>query len=127
MLDWPRIRLAAYLALAVLAVLLVAWSRSRIHPVSTRFPTPHSQQAGPPPVPTLEIAEQVLRGHVVEIKGRSDPNATVMINGERAALVFAHSSFRHFVLVPEGSSVITITAMNDAGGVNTQRVEVQVP
>jgi hypothetical protein len=127
MLDWPRIRLAAYLLIAVLAVLLIAWSHSRIKPVSTRSATSHSQQAGPPPVPTLEIAEHVLRGHVVEIKGRSDTNATVMINGERAALVFDRSTFKHFVLVPEGSSVITITAMNDAGGVNTQRVEVQVP
>jgi hypothetical protein len=127
MLDWFRIRLAAYLLLPVLAVGSLVWLRHHAAPASPRVAAPKPRQTGPPRVPTLEVVEHVLRGHVIEIEGRSDSNATVMINGEQAALVFPNSSFKHFVLVPEGSSIVTITAMNDAGGVNTQRVEVQVP
>ena len=127
MLDWGRIRLAAYLLLPLLALGPVLWLRHHAATPLPRVAAARPRQAGPPPVPTLQVVEHVLRGHVIEIQGRSDSNATVMINGERAALVFPNSSFKHFVLVPEGSSIVTITAMNDAGGVNTQRVEVQVP
>ena len=128
MVDWFRIRVAAYLLLAVFAVatggLAHHWMRSRSHsapvPTASRF-----RPAVAPPIPVLNLRSTQVRGRVVEIQGSADPASTVMINGERAALIFDHSSFKHFVLVPEGESVVTVTAMNPQGGVNTQQVQVQ--
>jgi hypothetical protein len=128
MVDWFRIRVAAYLLLAVFAVagggLAHHWMRSRSHsapvPAASRF-----RSAVAPPIPVLNLRSTQVRGRVVEIQGSADPASTVMINGERAALIFDHSSFKHFVLVPEGASVVTVTAMNPQGGVNTQQVQVQ--
>jgi hypothetical protein len=129
MLFGLRIRFIAGAALAVLA--LAFWAmHSRYSPeyaADLRRLTSPARRPATPPVPTLQVEDHVVRGHIVEIKGRSDTNATVMINGEPAPLIFDHSSFKHFVLVPEGGSVITITAMNDAGGVNTKQLQVQVP
>jgi hypothetical protein len=128
MVDWFRIRVAAYLLLAVFAAgaggLAHHWMRSRSHsapvPAASRF-----RSAVAPPIPVLNLRSTEVRGRVVEIQGSADPASTVMINGERAALIFDHSSFKHFVLVPEGASVVTVTAMNPQGGVNTQQVQVQ--
>ncbi len=126
MLDWFRIRLAAYLLLAVLAVgvgvLARQWVRSSaVKPAASR---PRAGAVAPP-TPRLSLRSTEVRGRVVEIQGSSDPGCTVMINGERAPLIFDHSSFKHFVLVPDGPSMVTVTAMNPQGGVTTQQIQVE--
>ncbi len=51
-----------------------------------------------------------------------------MVNGERAAVIFAGSRIRHFVgPLPDGITVVTITAQNDEGGVITKRLAVVLP
>jgi hypothetical protein len=129
-LDWFRIRLAAYVAIGLITLALTGlathWLRTRSNQQSPRS-LAGLRHAGPPPVPKLALDDRVIRGHVVEIQGRTDPDATVMINGQPVPLIFDHSGFKHFLLVPEGSSFITVTAMNRAGGVNTQRLEITTP
>lgn len=78
--------------------------------------------------PVLNVESITPYGHIVEIVAETDPAATVMVNGERAAVIFPGSRIRHFVgPLPDGVTVITITAQNDAGGVNTKRLAVVLP
>jgi hypothetical protein len=64
----------------------------------------------------------------MEIVAETDPGTTVMVNGQKAAVIFAGSRIRHFVgPLPDGVTVITITAQNDEGGVNTKRLAVVLP
>lgn len=79
-----------------------------------------------PPAPKLQISDVRQTGQVVEIKGTADCDAAVMINGERAPLIFDHCGFKHFLLLPEGPSTIAVTAQGPAGGVNTQLLKVNI-
>jgi len=77
--------------------------------------------------PILQTQSIVQHGHIFEVKGRTELGATVMINRERVAVVFDGSSFRHFVgSLPTGLTIITVTAQDDEGGVNTQRLGVTI-
>lgn len=52
----------------------------------------------------------------------------VMVNGEKAAVIFDSSRIKQFVgPLPDGITVITITAQNEKGGVNTHEVAVVLP
>jgi hypothetical protein len=78
--------------------------------------------------PTLDIKSIVQHGHIVEIIGSAEAGSTVMVNGEKAAVIFDGSSFRHFVgPLPDGLSNISVTIQTDDGGVNTTRVAVMLP
>lgn|SRR2546425_11982367 len=88
---------------------------------------PISRTSASPRTPVLRIESVVQHGHFMEIRGAAEPGTTVMINGEKAELIFDHSSFKHFLgPLPLGSTIITITAQNKEGGVNTQQVEVTI-
>ena len=51
-----------------------------------------------------------------------------MVNGERAAVIFNGSRIGHFVgPLPDGVNVITITAQDEAGGVNTKQIAITIP
>ncbi len=63
--------------------------------------------------------DYVQLGHVIEVKGRTEPNARVMVNGQEA-VVGGDGSFHHFTNpLPTGENIITVTAQNAKGGVNT--------
>jgi len=67
----------------------------------------------------LEVGDFVQMGHVIEVKGHTEPNARVMVNGQEA-VVASDGAFRHFTNpLPTGENVITITAQDAKGGVNT--------
>jgi hypothetical protein len=67
----------------------------------------------------LEVGDFVQMGHVIEVKGHTEPNARVMVNGQEA-VVANDGAFRHFTNpLPTGENVITITAQDAKGGVNT--------
>ena len=77
--------------------------------------------------PELDIKSVVQHGHIVEIIAETHPGTTVMINGQKA-VIFDGFNIRHFVgPLPDGVNNITVTAQNEAGGVNTQHVEVVLP
>jgi Glucodextranase, domain B/FecR protein len=68
----------------------------------------------------LELAEFSQHGHVIEVRGRTEPSARVMVNGQEVALIAADGSFHHFTTpLPTGENIITVTAQNAKGGVNT--------
>jgi hypothetical protein len=70
--------------------------------------------------------DYVQLGHVIEVKGRTEPNARVMVNGQDA-VVNSDGSFHHFTNpLPTGENVITVTAQNAKGSVNTATKQVVI-
>lgn len=75
----------------------------------------------------LQLDPLVQHGRVIEVKGKTDPTARVMVNGEEVAVVGGDGTFRYYTpQLPEGENVITVTAQNTKGGVNTQTKKVVV-
>src|SRR5262249_19884051 len=67
----------------------------------------------------LEVAEFVQHGHMIEVRGRTEPGARVMVNGQEA-VVMGDGTFRHLTnALPTGDNMITVTALNSKGGVNS--------
>jgi len=76
----------------------------------------------------LDLDEFSQHGHVIEVRGRTEPSARVMVNGMEVANIGPDGSFHHFTAqLPSGENVITVTAQNVKGGVNTitKRVIIQ--
>ena len=75
----------------------------------------------------LELRPLVQHGHVIEVQGRTEPAARVMVNGQEVPIVGADGSFHYFTPpLPNGESLITVTAQNTHGGVNTQQKRVVI-
>ena len=73
----------------------------------------------------LDIEPFVQHGHVIEIKGKTDPTARVMVNGNEVPIIRSDGTFNYFTPpLPRGESVLTITAQNPRGGVKTQQKRV---
>jgi hypothetical protein len=76
----------------------------------------------------LELDPLVQHGHVIELIGKTEAGARVMVNGREVPVIGDDGKFHYFTPpLPEGESVITITAQNAKGGVNTlqKRVVIQ--
>ena len=69
----------------------------------------------------LTLLDVIRRGRIVEIKGRTEPEASVLINGERIPLVLEDGSFTYLTVGPEGPFPVTITAQNRHGETKTIR------
>ena len=75
----------------------------------------------------LQLDPLVQHGHVIEVRGKTDPSARVMVNGEEVPVVGGDGTFRYYTPpLPQGENVITITAQNSKGGVNTQTSKIVV-
>jgi hypothetical protein len=119
-------------AVGILVVIAMVLGLHRPHvPREIRKPTANYQsplRSLGPRTPVLNVESITPYGHIVEIQAETDPGTTVMVNGEKAAVIFAGSRIRHFVgPLPDGITVVTITAQNDEGGVITKRLAVLVP
>jgi glucodextranase-like protein len=69
----------------------------------------------------LELENPEQHGHIIEVRGRTDPAARVMVNGQQVAVVNSDGTFHHFTPpLPTGENIITVTAQNSKGGVNTK-------
>lgn len=67
----------------------------------------------------LDVQPFVQRGHMIEVRGKTEPNARVMVNGVEVPAM-ADGSFSWFSTpLPNGENVITITAQNSKGAFNT--------
>ncbi len=76
----------------------------------------------------LEVDGTELHGNVVEIIGRTDPGAALIIDGESVADIDPEGRFRFFTPpMARGSQVITITGQNRRGGTGTTRVPIVIP
>jgi hypothetical protein len=74
----------------------------------------------------LDLSDFVQHGHSIEVKGRTESGARVMVNGQEA-VVNADGTFRHFTSqLPTGENMITVTAQNAKGGVNTKQQSVVI-
>jgi len=76
----------------------------------------------------LEITKITLHGKVVEVQGKTEPGATVIINNEQVFSIAPDGTFRHFTspLTKSGSNTISITAQNRKGDTNTIRKTVVI-
>jgi hypothetical protein len=75
----------------------------------------------------LELMPFVQHGHVIEVKGKTEFSARVMVNGSEVPVIASDGTFHFFTPpLPEGENVITVTAQNARGGVNTQQKKVVI-
>jgi hypothetical protein len=75
----------------------------------------------------LDLDPLIQHGHVIELTGKTEAGARVMVNGHEVPVIGADGSFHYFMPpMPTGESVITITAQNSKGGVNTQQEKVVI-
>jgi len=75
----------------------------------------------------LALDPFVQHGHVIELTGKTEVGARVMVNGREVPVVGTDGSFHYFTPpLPNGETLITITAQNERGGVNTQQQKVVI-
>ena len=76
----------------------------------------------------LLVEKYIQHGKVIEIIGRTEPGATVLVNNEPVFNVAPNGSFKHFTppLPSTGSHLITITAQNRVGKVATLRKTITI-
>jgi hypothetical protein len=76
----------------------------------------------------LEIDSTQLHGRVVEIIGRTEPGAALIINGQPVPNIAPDGNFRHFTepLTP-GEHTIVVIGQNRRGGTNNKQVSIVVP
>jgi hypothetical protein len=75
----------------------------------------------------LELEQFVQHGRVIEVRGKTEADARVMVNGREVPILATDGSFRYFTPpLPNGESVITITAQNAKGGVNTLQKKIVI-
>jgi hypothetical protein len=76
----------------------------------------------------LEIGDTELHGNVVEISGRTEPGAALIINGESVADIHPDGTFKYFTQsLGRGSHTIAVTGQNRRGGTVIKHMEIVVP
>ena len=76
---------------------------------------------------SLDLDPFIQHGHVIEVTGKTEVGGRVMVNGREVPMVGSDGSFHYFTPpLPVGESVITITAQNARGGVNTQQKKIVI-
>lgn len=76
---------------------------------------------------SLDIDPFIQHGHVIELTGKTEAGARVMVNGREVPVVANDGAFHFFTSpLPVGENVITITAQNAKGGVNTLQKKVVI-
>lgn len=75
----------------------------------------------------LDMDPFVQHGHVIEVKGKTEGGARVMVNGMEVPVVADDGSFHYFTPpLPNGENLITVTAQNSKGGVKTRQEKVVI-
>jgi hypothetical protein len=75
----------------------------------------------------LQLDPLVSHGHVIEVRGKTDPNARVMVNGEEVPVIGGDGTFHYYTPpLPQGENMITITAQSNRGGISTQTKKVVI-
>jgi hypothetical protein len=73
----------------------------------------------------LEIDPFIQHGHVIEVGGKTQVGARVMVNGREVPMVTSDGTFHYFTPpLATGEAVITVTAQTAQGGVNTQQKKI---
>jgi hypothetical protein len=75
----------------------------------------------------LNLDPLIQHGHVIELTGKTEAGARVMVNGREVPVVGNDGAFHYFTPpLAAGESTITITAQNAKGGVNTLQKKVVI-
>jgi hypothetical protein len=75
----------------------------------------------------LDLDPLIQHGHVIELTGKTEAGARVMVNGREVPVVGTDGAFHYFTPpLSTGESTITITAQNAKGGVNTLQKKVVI-
>ncbi len=75
----------------------------------------------------LELDPFIQHGHVIEVTGKTEAGARVMVNGREVPIVSDDGTFHYFTPpLPNGENLITVTAQNAKGGVNTHQEKVVI-
>ena len=73
----------------------------------------------------LELDPFIQHGHVIEVAGKTQVGARVMVNGREVPMVTSDGTFHYFTPpLATGEAVITVTAQTAQGGVNTQQKKI---
>ena len=73
----------------------------------------------------LDLDPFIQHGHVIEVTGKTQTGARVMVNGSEVPMINADGGFHYFTPpLPTGEAVITVTAQTAQGGVNTQQQKI---
>ncbi len=73
----------------------------------------------------LELDPFIQHGHVIEVAGKTQVGARVMVNGREVPMVTTDGTFHYFTPpLVTGEAVITVTAQTAQGGVNTQQKKI---
>jgi len=73
----------------------------------------------------LELDPFIQHGHVIEVTGKTQVGARVMVNGREVPMVSTDGTFHYFTPpLATGEAVITVTAQTAQGGVNTQQKKI---
>ena len=76
---------------------------------------------------SLDIDPLIQHGHVIEVTGKTEAGARVMVNGKEVPIVADDGSFHYFTPpLANGENLITVTAQNSKGGVNTHQEKVVI-
>ena len=76
----------------------------------------------------LEVDAPEIHGSVVEIIGRTEPSAALIVNGEPVADIARDGRFRYFTqALSRGSHEIVVTGQNRRGGTAIKRVSIVIP
>jgi quercetin dioxygenase-like cupin family protein len=76
---------------------------------------------------SLDIDPLIQHGHVIEVTGKTEAGARVMVNGREVPVVGDDGTFHYFTPpLPNGENLVTITAQNSKGGVNTRQEKVVI-
>ena len=75
----------------------------------------------------LDLDPFIQHGHVIEVTGKTQNGARVMVNGSEVPMVASDGGFHYFTPpLPTGEAVITVTAQTAQGGVNTQQKKILI-
>jgi len=73
----------------------------------------------------LELDPFIQHGHVIEVAGKTQIGARVMVNGREVPMISTDGTFHYFTPpLATGEAVITVTAQTAQGGVNTQQKKI---
>lgn len=76
----------------------------------------------------LEVLDTQIHGRVVEIIGKTEPGAALIVNGQPVPIIAADGTFRHFTVPLEpGPHTIVIVGQNRRGGTGEKKVQIVVP
>ncbi|HXB54837.1 MAG TPA: FecR domain-containing protein [Vicinamibacteria bacterium] len=79
---------------------------------------------GPPPALIIDPLEP--RGNILQVKGKTEPGASLTVNGQRVD-VQTDGSFNEFITLEGGKQLVVFRATGINGGVNEQKRPLVVP